>query len=207
MQNPKILKRSIRQFPYTIVGFSIFWFICVFLVYGFDEASVRMNIRWSARFAIICFCLAFGASAFRFYYKNRISDWLIHNRRILGISFALIHLVHLLFLVVLHKYFDLVFTVRPMSELALGGLAYAFLVTMLLTSFAPFSKLLSTKHWIWLHTIGGYWILIVFSNSIFSRIMAGNFEYLPFVVLLVCTWAFRLAVLIRKRTNAYVATN
>jgi len=77
-------------------------------------------------------------------------------------------------------------------ELALGGLAYVFIILMLITSFEIFSTRMSKRYWNLLHTLGGYWILIVFSNSIFSRIAGGKLEYMPLGVLLFAVWGARL---------------
>ncbi len=181
-----------------ILGISILCFAGITLYFGFDEASIRMNIRWSARFSLICFCLAFIASAFNLLLPNNFSHWLIKDRKYFGISFALIHLIHLAFLVQLHQNFDRVFEYRAILELFLGGLAYVFLILMLFTSFKTFSNLISKRSWKLLHTIGGYWILIVLSNSIFGRIVSGKIEYLPFGILLFAVWGFRLIAWRRK---------
>ena len=185
---------------YITVGLSILWFIGVVLVNGFDEASTRANIRWSARFSLICFCLAFGASSMYSLVQNSFTRWLLQNRKYLGVSFAIIHLIHLMFLVLLHSNFYQVFVHRSMIELTLGGLAYVFIVLMLLTSFKVFSTLISKSVWNTLHTIGGYWILIVFSNSMIGRMIGGKYEYLPFVILLAAVWLVRLIAIVKRKT-------
>jgi len=168
---------------------------------GFTEESARLNIRWSARFSIVCFCIAFTASSLRIILPSTITHWLAANRKYFGISFAFIHLIHLLFLFLLHKYFHQVFTERPIGEIALGGLAYLFLVLMLITSFDRYAKLLSKKNWILLHTIGGYWILLVFSNSIIGRVVGGQMAYLPFGILVLVVWLVRVMAWRRKRVQ------
>ena len=189
------------KLTYIAVGLSMGWFIGVFLLNGFDELSVRSNIRWSARFSVICFCLAFGASAFHRLAQNSVSTWLLKNRKYLGISFAIIHLIHLLFLALLHYYFHQVFVERSIIELALGGLAYVFILLMLLTSFNPIKKLMSQSTWTILHTLGGYWILIVFSNSIIGRVVSGKYAYLPLAILLISVFLLRLFALFKKRNS------
>ena len=132
--------------------------------------------------------------------QNSFTRWLIQNRKYLGVSFAIIHLIHLMFLVLLHSNFYQVFVHRSMIELALGGLAYVFIVLMLLTSFKVFSNLISKSVWNTLHTIGGYWILIVFSNSMIGRMIGGKYEYLPFVILLAAVWLVRLIAIVKRKT-------
>jgi len=183
---------------YWIVGCSILWFLGVALIYGFNESSVRMNIRWSARFSLINFCLAFGASAFHKIINNHPSKWLLINRKYLGVSFAIIHIVHLFFLLILSYSFHQLFTPEAIVEISLGGLAYFFTVLMLLTSFSFFSNLISSSQWNLLHRMGGYWILIVFSNSILGRIYSGNIEYLPLGILVISVLIFRLVAWNKK---------
>ena len=177
---------------YTITGASILCFTCIIFHFGFNEESIRMNIRWSARFSVICFCIAFSASAFSYIIQNSFTNYALLNRKYFGISFSIIHLIHLSFLVILHQYFDQIFIQRSLIELFLGGLAYAFLLLMLITSIEVFSKHISKSNWDRLHTIGGYWILIVYSNAILGRIVTGNYEYLPLGILLISVWIARI---------------
>lgn len=192
------------KLAFLCIVLSILWFLGVFIFEGFNEASVRSNIRWSARISVIYFCLAFGASSFYGIIQNSTSVWILKNRKYLGVSFAIVHLIHLLFLVLLHCYFYKVFIHRSILELALGGLAYVFIVLMLLTSFDQVSKMISKSVWTTLHTLGGYWILIVFSNSIIGRAISGNYEYIPLAILLIIVWLVRLIALVRKRIQKAV---
>ncbi len=188
--------RKVSNWPlvYFILGGSILWFGIVFLMFDFNELSIRSNIRWSARFSLISFCIAFSASAFHKLLSNSLTQWLVDNRKYFGISFSLIHLIHLLFLFTLHRLFHKLFVAAAIVELVLGGMAYVFLVLMLLTSFDIFANLISKSNWSRLHSIGGYWILIVFSNGIFGRIASGQTEYFSFGIVLVTVWGVRLLV-------------
>ncbi len=187
---------------YATVGASILCFAFVFIAFGFDEESTRMNIRWSARFSIICFCLAFSASSLKLLAPNWLTNWIARNRKYLGVSFALIHILHLLFLVVLHQNFYQIFVPASIVELALGGLAYVFLILMLLTSFDQVAKLISKRNWDRLHMLGGYWILIVFSNSILGRVAAGKLEYLPLALGVLAVWGIRFFSWKKRRAFA-----
>lgn len=176
---------------FWVVGIALICFAVVHMRFGFSEEGVRQNIRLTARFSLICFCLAFVASSLHSFFENSISSFLLNSRKSLGVSFAVLHLVHLFFLILLHQNFQQIFVIRPVYELVLGGLAYMFVVLMLLTSFEFFSKRISHTSWQWLHKLGGYWILIVFSNSIISRVVFGQFQYLPLAVLIVGVWVIR----------------
>jgi len=96
--------------------------------------------------------------------------------------------------------FDSSYSFVPLIVVALGGLAYLFIVLMLLTSFETFSRLISRSTWQRLHTIGGYWILIVFSNSMLGRVIAGQIEYLPFGILVIFIWLSRILTLRKGRS-------
>jgi len=197
---PYILSMSPNKSTlFSLLGISTLFFAGVFLLHGYSEESLRMNIRWSAKFSLVCFCLAFGASSIASLIRNSFSNWLVKNRRYLGISFALIHLVHLALLLLLHRDFNPLFSIRSTLSLALGGLAYLFLVLMLLTSFEKFASILSKSNWNRLHTIGGYWILAVFSFSILARVFRGQVDYIPLGILVVTTWILRLITWKKRR--------
>lgn len=191
----------------TIVLVSIVFFIAIFLWGGFTEESNRQAIRLSARISAILFCLAFAASAFHQLTQNSFSFWIFRNRKFFGISFAIIHLIHLGFLVLLQAEFHSVFIIAKTSSLIGGGLAYLFLVLMLLTSFPRFAKYLSRTNWKRLHTVGGYWIWFIFFKSYWKRAFP-EAEYIPLVILFLIVLALRLWQLWEKRktTRAPVST-
>ena len=118
-----------------VVTLSLLLFALVFLYDGITEESNRIDIRLSARISVVLFCLAFVASGLQRLTKNVFTFWLRMNRKYLGISFAIVHLIHLGFLVLLQLAFHPVFTKAPLISLLGGGLAYVFVVLVLLTSF------------------------------------------------------------------------
>jgi len=177
---------------FLILGLSILISLAITWTNGFGEESVRMNIRWTARVSLICFCLAFISSSLLTLKRNNFTLWLVTNRRYFGILFAIIHLIHFLFVFLLHQYFTTIFAVESIGEFGFGGLAYVFLVLMLLTSFSPFKRMISMTNWNRLHKIGSYWILIVFSFSMIGRMVFGKLEYIPFAFLIIVVWLVRL---------------
>lgn len=174
-----------------LVATAILFFILLLLIYGFGEEGVRQIIRWTARFSVMLFSMAFTASGLYRLFQNPFTFWLLMNRKYLGISFAIIHLIHLLFLALLQFNFHPVFERAKTISLMGGGLAYLFLVLMLLTSFERFSKYLSKKQWKLLHTVGGYWILFIFLRSYWKRALT-EYEYIPLATLLILVIAIRL---------------
>lgn len=182
----------------TLLAGTLLWYALIFLQGGLTEASTRLAIRWSARFAVVFFCGAFGASALQYFFKNSFTFWLRMNRKYLGITFAITHLCHLGFLVLLQQQFHPVFTLAKTSSLLAGGTAYFFVVAMLLTSFDTFSQQLSPRQWKYLHTIGGWWIWAIFFNSNLKNVLKFP-GYLPLFLLLLTTAVLKTIVLFRRR--------
>ena len=173
-------------------------FIGILISRGYDEQSLRQLIRWSARISVSLFCLAFAAKGINFYLQNSFSFWILMNRKYWGISFAIIHFVHLAFLLLLQSHFHPVFELAKTTSLMAGGLAYLFILLMLLTSFPYFSKQLSPANWKRLHTIGGYWIWSIFMTSYWKRILTEK-EYLPLGLLLILVLLFRIYAFWKSR--------
>lgn len=92
----------------------------------------------------------------------------------------------------LQQVFHPVFTLAASTSLMAGGMAYVFVVLMLLTSFETFSKYLSRKNWKLLHTIGGYWIWVVFLSTYAKRVQSIGATFLPFVLILIVILIIRL---------------
>ena len=183
-----------------VLGVSLILFASFFIALGFTEDATRLAIRWSARISVACFGLAFGASAIHYFSKNSLSFWLLMNRKYLGISFALIHLSHLVFLLILQYAFHPVFTLAKRTSLMGGGLAYLFLVLMFVTSFDTYKSKLSLQNWKRLHTVGGYWIWLIYTRSYWKNVLfKENYNYLPLAVFLIVILVLRLGYLFLRK--------
>lgn len=174
------------------VGLPILLYAAFFFIIGFNEEGTRAAIAWSTKISFGLFCMAFSASSAHKLLKNSLSFWWLMNRRYFGISFAINHLIHLGFLVLLQQVFHPVFNLAASTSLMAGGLAYFFVVLMLLTSFATFSKYLSRKNWKLLHTFGGYWIWMIFMSTYAKKVQNVGVTFLPFVLLLIMVLVIRL---------------
>lgn len=184
-----------------IVGLSIVLFIGIFLYNGVTEEATRICIRLSASIAALLFSVAFVASSIQYFFKGLFTFWLLSNRRFWGISYAILHIIHLAFLVFLQFRFHPVFDLAASTSLMAGGLAYLFTFFMLLTSFDTFRSRLSIRSWIFIHTIGGYWIWIIFMNTYISRLDT-ELSYLPMLIIFVFTLFMRLTKLIHSKRKA-----
>ncbi len=188
--------RSWNIVKYT-VGISLLLFITIFLFFGFTEEANRINIRLSARISATFFAFAFMALALQHFVKGEFTFWLLANRKFVGVTFAIVHLIHLCLLGILHLNFHPIFEVAATSSIVGGGIAYFFLVLMLFTSFEQFSKYLSSMHWKLLHTVGGYWIWSIFTISYWKR-MDTESEYIPMFLLFAIVLLLRISKIISR---------
>jgi DMSO/TMAO reductase YedYZ heme-binding membrane subunit len=163
--------------------------------------GVRGIIRATARSSFALFSLAFTASAVCYFWPNAWTRWQLRNRRYLGVSFALSHFVHLLAIFALGQ-------IAP-GELAasttaitwiFGGLAYVFIVLMAATSFDSTARAISRGAWSVLHTVGSYYIWLVFANSYVGRAVSMP-AYVPVAVLVIFILGLRIAAGV-SRTRA-----
>ncbi|MCC6766974.1 MAG: hypothetical protein IT293_20150 [Deltaproteobacteria bacterium] len=158
---------------------------------GAAEAGIRMVLRATARTSAVFFTLAFAASALRRRWPNAATGWLLRNRRQLGVSFAVSHFVHLLAIFALVGWTWAGFRAAvPAGTLAVGGLAYTFLVLMTLTSFDAPAARLGPRAWRRLHTTGAYYLWFVFAQNYFVAATFSAF-YWPYAALVAGAMALR----------------
>lgn len=160
-------------------------------------ASLPLTMVPTAHAAFLFFWIAFTASSFQTLYPSTYSKWAMRNRRYVGLSFALIHFVHAVLVLS-----NLSFTEasRPIPVVMAGGTAYLFLGLMALTSNNWSIKTLGSKNWKRLHTVGSYYIFIIFiatgfrNPEIFSSI--GN-SWMP--VFMVAAVFLRFTAFLKRR--------
>jgi methionine sulfoxide reductase heme-binding subunit len=100
------------------------------IVHGIDESSLRLMIRSTARTSVLLFIATFVATAVRKIYPGKISNWLLTNRRYLGLSFAISHFTHALAIICLA-----IVSSNSIRTDHGGILGYIFIGLMMLTSF------------------------------------------------------------------------
>jgi len=133
------------------------------LLYRPDIHGVHAVLRATARTSLVFFLMAFTASALWKLWPGFWSRWQLSNRRYLGLSFATSHTIHLIAIVSValaepRQFWE---DNDPLS-LAIGGLAYAFIVAMAATSFDRSVHWLGARSWKILHTVGAYYIWLAF---------------------------------------------
>lgn len=172
--------------------FAIGLYAAGFTSLGFTEEGNRAAIAWSAKISFVLFIMAFSASAVQKLFKNSLTFWWRMNRKYFGITFAINHLLHLGLLILLQQVFHPVFTLEPSISLLGGGITYLFIVLMLLTSFEAFSKYLTKKQWLVLHSVGAYTIWVLFLSIYGEKVANVGVEFLPFVLILIVVLIIRL---------------
>lgn len=165
----------------------------------FQEIGWQLCTRYTARISGLLFATAFVASSVQYFVKGIFGFWITANRKFLGISFGLVHLIHLFFIGALFYQFT------PSEELHIltlsgGILAYLFTITMLLTSFDGVRHKINDKTWRTLHTIGGYWIWFFFFMSYLLRV-DHDLSYAPLLGI------FAMVLLLRSTKYLLVKQN
>lgn len=166
---------------------------------GFSEDYVRNMIRTTARSSLLLFILAFTASGLHGLFHKAWTEWLVRNRRYLGVSFALSHFVHLGFLVTLAIYFpERMFEELDVTVLMLASLGYAFLAAMTITSFEKPRRWLGEQKWKMLHVTGMYLLWVLFSHTALGA-AEHNPVYLTMVFILLAALLIRVAGSIKRK--------
>ena len=172
-------------------------------IYGTGEDGIRVVVRATARTSVLLFAMAFAASSLRAFWRSAGTRWLLANRRYIGVSYAVSHVIHALALAALYPESEEFRSGLNAVTLAGGGLAYVFTLAMALTSSDAAVAALGLRRWRLLHTVGGWYIWLIFAQSYLPR-AAQMPAYLPAAALLMAVAAARLASRSRRATAAPV---
>ena len=138
---------------------------------GFEVDGIRMVIRFTARTSLLFFCLAFSAAALAKLRPNAFTRWLRRNRRYLGVTFAASHGLHAAAIAVFAAIDPTGFArATSLASYIFGGIGYAFIAAMTVTSFDVTAAALGPRAWRALHLVGGYYLLLQFTVSFGKRI-------------------------------------
>ena len=161
------------------------------------EAAGRA-VRLTARTSVALFLAAFTASALFRLWPNAWTRWQRGNRRYLGVSFAVSHGVHLAAIFWLQHVQPVEFA-RDVNAITWigGGLAYVFIAAMTVTSFDRTAQMIGPRAWKILHTVGSYYIWLIFANSYIGRALAMP-EYIPAAAIVVLALGLRIAARVAR---------
>ena len=152
---------------------------------GFTVEAMQAVIRFTARTSFILFCLAFSAAALYRLWPGAWTRWQRQNRRYLGVSFAVSHLIHALALFAFARLDPVQFHAgNGAGMFVAGGIAYLFILLMAATSFDRSAAWLGPRAWRVLHVAGVHYIALSFLIAFGMRIPAGAAYAIPVAVLL-----------------------
>ena len=132
-----------------------------------SNADIALHAaRWTARTALPMFLIAYLASSMLFICPGELTRAIMRRRRQWGLGFALAHTIHLVALGINVLVFG---PSREPETLIGGGLAYALIFLMALTSNDRSMKLLG-RNWKRLHLFGIHYIWLIFTISYAGRL-------------------------------------
>ena len=157
---------------------------------GFAEnnnESLMLWARHTARISFAYFLLSFSASSLYYFFSNALTKFIRHQRRYIGLSFALAHTIHL---VALTSFFIVMEENPGIVVIIGGGLGYVAMYAMALTSNDNAVKKLGFKRWKQIHWFGANYIAVIFAYTYVGKLLDGqpngsDYDYLTFT-LMVC---------------------
>ena len=163
--------------------------------------SARVVIRLTARTSLVLFLLAFTASSISRLWPSTFAAWLTANRRYLGLAFVVSHGIHAVAIIALARLDPSLFDeLTTIVSFVAGGIGYAIIALMALTSFDRTAAMVGPRLWRVAHT-GGVWFIVAFFIVNFGRRAVIHPEtYWPYMALIVLAIVVRLAAIPRKQT-------
>ena len=177
------MSNALKWFSSVIV-FNIFLIVWL----GFAENSNESLMLWArhtARISFAYFLLSFSASSLHYFFSNTLTKFIRHQRRYIGLSFALAHTIHL---VALTSFFIVMEENPGIVTLIGGGLGYVLVYAMALTSNDNAVKKLGLKRWKQIHWFGANYIAVIFAFTYVGKLLNGqlngsDYDYLTFALI------------------------
>ncbi|RJF86905.1 hypothetical protein D3874_07630 [Oleomonas cavernae] len=177
--------------------------LAIVLAGGGQVDDLRLVIRITARTSLVLFCLAFTASALVRQWPGTATRWLRRNRRYVGVSFAASHGLHAIAIVAFAMADPVRFNAQvPLPTLIGGGFAYVLIAAMVATSFDRTAALIGPRAWKILHTVGSYYVWIVFFQGFAKRSVDDPFYLVPAAVVIAAMVIRWMPAITRRRAAA-----
>jgi methionine sulfoxide reductase heme-binding subunit len=169
------------------------------LVFATNDAAYV--VRWTARTSLVLFALAYIARPAVSLWPNPTTKWLLRERKWLGDSFALSHVIHLggIFALMIADWDTFLAGRNKTTWLAV--FAYVVLFAMAITSIDRIRHAMSKRAWTALHRPGMHLFWIVFVGSYARRLSNGPIPIVGTVILLAIA-GIRAAAWLRARSRA-----
>lgn len=172
--------------------------VCFVSAGAMEEALLELT-RLTARLSVLFFIAAFAASALFAFWPSGLTRALLQNRRNIGLAFALAHFIHLGVLV---AYFGVSGEDPGLARIIGGGLGYMLIALMAATSNDWSARRLG-RNWNRLHTVGGWYVWLIFLNSYLGRVMEGRepvFLFGGITALLVIAALLKIVTRLRRQS-------
>jgi methionine sulfoxide reductase heme-binding subunit len=186
---------------YVAVAVSALLTAIALAIYGIEKQGIINWLDATGRAGTITFTAAFIASPLHKLFPSSLSRWLLKNRRFLGIAFGFQHLVFHLPAVI----WFCEIARAPIDAIVTGGIGFAVLIPMLITSFDAPMKWIGSRNWKILHKTGMFYLMFVFIISFYPGI-SGNpslsksyiINYAAFEIALLMAVFLRVVVFVRQ---------
>ena len=149
---------------------------------GASEEGVRVAIRATARTTALVFAVVFCTAALRYRWPSPTTSWLLRNRRFLGLSAAVSHGYHLIFILALYALWEVDDT--SIVTVIGGGWGFVLLTALAATSNDASQRRLR-RSWRRLHLLGVWTVWIIFAATAFPAASTTPTAAVMSVVLLV----------------------
>ena len=173
--------------------------------YGYTMEALVEALRYLTKVSFLVFLLAFVTRPLHDLFGNRATAWLLANRRYIGLSFAVWHLIHWPILGSMMYLLGPATFWQYFGDFAIPAGSVLLVITLLaVTSNNASQRFLGKRVWGAIHTVGVYviwgWFFKVYVLSKLPRIAA--FEDKPYVfvyiTLMFATMALRLLMAARR---------
>jgi methionine sulfoxide reductase heme-binding subunit len=164
---------------------------------GIDQHGTEVGLRLTAALAFPFLAIAYAAPALAVLAPGGPSARLLARRRSLWLAFGAIFAVHLALIGwLLSLPPD---PTPPALVLAFGGIAYALLAAIELTSFEAVPRRLDAAWVRGLALLGEHWVFAVFTVTLLNGATSHSRAWLPALAIALAIYAIRLAAWLRVR--------
>lgn len=140
----------------------------VHVLTGGGTDGYRAAIRLTARTSLVLFLMSFAASSLIQLAPSPATRWMMRNRRHLGVSFAVSHLIHAAAILALVRAdIGLFWQLSSPGSIITGGSTYLVIALMTATSLDGAARRIGARLWRSLHWWGAWyiWVSFVFTNG------------------------------------------
>jgi methionine sulfoxide reductase heme-binding subunit len=187
--------RSYQLIATFVFPFIVFILMSV-LMRGYTAETIIFIIQITVKPIALVFLVVFLASSLNRRWNNLVTNWVLTNRRYLGISFALMQLSVGILLLMLYLSFPNSFKENTYGfQITFGLFGFIVIFLMLITSNDRMQQWIGMPAWVKLHSFGMYFVWASFFYAFTRRVITIAPGYGAFAVL------FALAMVMKLSNN------